>query len=485
MKANRENWYKQILDSISDFVFVKGRNSELVWANKSLREYYNLREEDLGELIDADHGDPDNVLQYVNDDMEVIRTGNVLNIESEEIISIKGEGHLFNTIKSPIRDENGEIQFLVGVSRALESDFHTTKIKSKQSYEEAKAFTAPLRSFSSNFPMPTLLLDVNSRIVVCNRHWQDEFGTYTESHNNFFQNCYKILEEVNDSIGQALASQKVIVKTINIKQGQSNKFFEIKCCPWFYKSGELGGTCLAANDVTRLMIANDELAQFAYRASHDLKAPLSTIKMYSQLLLSDIENDNKEEMLNGINTIIKRTDQLEKLVVDILNLARADLESTVNDNVNLNKIVDGIVESHKDEILQQNIEIQKKINFDTSISIAKIRITQILDNLISNSIKYLDPNKKIKFIRITLDLNNDQLAMTVTDNGIGIPTEYHNQVFQMFKRFHHEAAPGSGLGLSIIKKHVLSLNGQISFESSTEGTSFFIQIPVTKGVSNE
>lgn len=114
-----ETRYHQILDSIGDMVLVKGPESKIVWANQAFRDYYGMSEEELAGIIDAPFNIPDNTLQYIKDDTFVFETGQTLQIAEEPVTRHDGEVRLFSTVKTPIRNAEGEITMTVGVSRDM------------------------------------------------------------------------------------------------------------------------------------------------------------------------------------------------------------------------------------------------------------------------------------------------------------------------------------------------------------------------------
>ncbi|MBH8567010.1 PAS domain-containing sensor histidine kinase [Nostoc sp. CENA67] len=119
--ALRENekTYQQILDAITDMVLVKGAKSRIIWANKAFRDYYGMSDEQLRDIIDAPFNEPDNTLQYIKDDVYVFETGQTLEIPQEPSTRYDGEVRLFHTIKSAIRNEQGQVVMTVGVSRDI------------------------------------------------------------------------------------------------------------------------------------------------------------------------------------------------------------------------------------------------------------------------------------------------------------------------------------------------------------------------------
>jgi len=117
--ALRENEkiYQQILDAITDMVLVKGAKSRIIWANKAFRDYYGMTEEQLQDMIDVPFNEPDHTLQYIKDDAYVFETGKTLEILQDPVTRYDGEVRLFHTIKSAIRNEQGQVVMTVGVSR--------------------------------------------------------------------------------------------------------------------------------------------------------------------------------------------------------------------------------------------------------------------------------------------------------------------------------------------------------------------------------
>ncbi len=114
-----EQRYHQILDSIADMVLVKGPQSKILWANQAFRDYYGMSEEELQGIVDAPFANPDNTRPYIKDDSFVFETGQTLQIPDEPVTRHDGEVRLFSTVKTPIRNEDGQVTMTVGVSRDM------------------------------------------------------------------------------------------------------------------------------------------------------------------------------------------------------------------------------------------------------------------------------------------------------------------------------------------------------------------------------
>jgi signal transduction histidine kinase len=230
-------------------------------------------------------------------------------------------------------------------------------------------------------------------------------------------------------------------------------------------------------DRERLMNRNDELQQFAYRTSHDLKAPLISMKGLAEFIIEDAENGDLKEVVLNAEKITHLSDRLKTLLEDILELTKADYRNEPSVDILLNDVMDNVRLKFEVMAGKQNVEIKEFFAHNKPLNSQATLITQILDNLISNAIKYSDAKKDSSYVCIRTFSDANRFYIQVEDNGLGIPTVKQPEVFGMFKRFHQENTEGSGLGLYLVKKHIFRLQGQISFESSEKGTTFFISLP--------
>ena len=227
-----------------------------------------------------------------------------------------------------------------------------------------------------------------------------------------------------------------------------------------------------------LQKANEELTQFSYRTSHDLKAPLSSSKVLAQFVSLDIDQGNLSEAKENANKISKQMEKLENLVVDILSLAQADLDSTPPLAIDFDEMLTDITERLSWLRKENPCSLDINISLSKTIVSEKIRFSQVIENLISNALKYYDKNKTSPYVKVNIFNREDTIFIDIADNGIGIPDEYQNEVFTMFKRFHPNTSNGTGLGMTIAKKHIDYLGGTITFESSKQGTTFNIMVPI-------
>ncbi len=225
-----------------------------------------------------------------------------------------------------------------------------------------------------------------------------------------------------------------------------------------------------------LKVANEELAQFAYRASHDLKAPLITARGYADYIHEDIEDENYGEVKKNALKVSKHVKRLEDLVTDILTLAKADLREETQEEFNLYSVLADIKSELDVTYHDKKVAILINIPEDFMLLSCKMRLRQTLDNIISNGIKYHNPEREERFVKISAFHKDESTEIVIEDNGLGIPDEFHDQLFSMFKRFHPEVSFGSGLGMYTVKKSLDKMGAKITFSSSPAGTTLRIHL---------
>ena len=217
-------FYKHVLNAMRDMVLVKGPKSRLIWGNQSFLDYYGMTEADLRGIVDGPQSDPDDTLQYVRDDKRVFDTRQDLNVPSEPVTDSAGNVAYYHTIKSPIVERN-EVTHTVGVSRLIDDknipQHNLTEL-------DAKVFTAPLRSIIGSFPMATMLLDHDRRVIKCNERWTGLFGELSAGANHEFDTHYPALVELVDATETCLQRNAEIETVIPVTVRASSKYFDFK-----------------------------------------------------------------------------------------------------------------------------------------------------------------------------------------------------------------------------------------------------------------
>jgi PAS domain S-box-containing protein len=225
-----------------------------------------------------------------------------------------------------------------------------------------------------------------------------------------------------------------------------------------------------------LEASNRELDQFAYVASHDLKAPLRGIANLSQWIEEDIGAQNlSAETREHLSLLRGRVHRMEALIDGILQYSRAGRVREKPERVEVGKLVEEVV-----DLLAPPPSVRVEIAPDLPVLVAeKLPLQQVLQNLIGNAIKYT--RRPDAHVRVSAADAGEMIEFSVADNGPGIPAEYHERIFGLFQTLEaRDKVEATGIGLSIVQKTVDSRGGRIRIESEEgSGTTFHFTWPKT------
>lgn len=230
-------------------------------------------------------------------------------------------------------------------------------------------------------------------------------------------------------------------------------------------------------DVTDIRKVEIEKQDFFINASHELKTPLTSILGYSELLINMSAKDkNENKKTDFIKRINAEALRMKELVLNMLTLSRmeANWQETIDEKIDLKDIILNVFESNKIKSQKRNINIE--LDIESAIIIAnKEKITEVVNNLVDNAIKYTDDGGEVKII---LKNNKDKAIFTVKDNGCGIESKYLNRIFERFFRVKKEKylkVQGTGLGLTIVKNICAHYNADIYINSEeNKGTEISV-----------
>jgi signal transduction histidine kinase len=229
-----------------------------------------------------------------------------------------------------------------------------------------------------------------------------------------------------------------------------------------------------ADLLRELETVNQELKDFAYIASHDLKAPLRAIKTLSEWITQDYADKLDEEGKEQLRLLGTRVERMHNLIDGILQYSRVGRVKEKLAQVDLSALVPEIVDMVAPP---QNIEVTIEDNLPTII-VEETRIMQVFQNLLSNAVKYMD--KPEGLIRIGCAVEDGFYRFSVSDNGPGIEQRHFERIFKIFQTLSsRDEFESTGVGLTVVKKIVELYGGKIWLESKVgEGTTFFFTFPV-------
>lgn len=224
--------------------------------------------------------------------------------------------------------------------------------------------------------------------------------------------------------------------------------------------------------------SNRDLSQFAYIASHDLQEPLRMISNYTQLLQRRYAPQLNEEARTFMHFAADGARRMQELVTDLLTYAQIDQPAKPLREVDTGRAVNQALEALKVTIEEENAEIVV-----ASLPVVhgdEAQVTQVFQNLISNSLKYRSAEPLQIHIWAVPGSSSKEWRFFVKDNGAGFDMQFKPRLFNMFQRLESKQ-PGTGIGLALAKKIVQRHGGQIDIESRVGlGTTVFFTLPATK-----
>jgi two-component system phosphate regulon sensor histidine kinase PhoR len=266
------------------------------------------------------------------------------------------------------------------------------------------------------------------------------------------------------------------VHTLEFSVG--NRVLQANVAPVTNAGGIVNSAVAVFHDLTEIRRTERMRRDFVANVSHEFKTPLTSIRGFTETLLSGAKDDPK---IAGdfLNTIERNARHLEALVSDLLMLARLEAEVPVTkEQFELMSIIKDEVMSRKNAMADRKIQMTVDCP-ELRIQADRARLAAALSNLIDNAILYNRPGGQI---RISAEKQNGTLRLSVADTGNGIPSEELQRIFERFYRVDKSRtreSGGTGLGLSIVKHAIESQGGTVSVSSRIgSGSTFTILLPV-------
>jgi PAS domain S-box-containing protein len=223
-----------------------------------------------------------------------------------------------------------------------------------------------------------------------------------------------------------------------------------------------------------LQKANDELNDFSYSISHDLKAPLRAINGYSAILSEDYSEKLDQNATRALRVIKSNANRMDELINDLLELAKLGTKAITKQRFNMHALVTHIIQ---DKTAHKQISIELNDLGEATGDPSLIR--QVWENLISNAIKFSSKVANPK-VEIGCRIKTEELIFWIKDNGAGFDPSYSDKLFKVFSRLHGKNEfEGTGAGLAIAKKIIAAHNGRIWAHSEPKhGATFYFSLPV-------
>ncbi len=221
--------------------------------------------------------------------------------------------------------------------------------------------------------------------------------------------------------------------------------------------------------------AIQELEAFSYSVSHDLRAPLRSIRGFTELTLEEGGDRLTEEQRGYLDRVRRASTRLERLISDLLTYTRISKTKVELVPVNLDALVGDIVREHPEfQPPRATVRLQSPL---ATVLGNEAYLTQCITNLVGNAVKFV-PEGRTPEVRIWTERRTGWIRLFVADNGIGIAPDRVARAFEMFERLHTTGSyEGTGVGLAIVRRAVQRMNGHVGLESKVgEGTTFWIDL---------
>lgn len=470
--------YQKLVEISPDAIYIQSPEGEILFANPAGIRL--LGAADLHELVGL------SVMNFIHPDyVNVVenRIGAAKNLQGtiseQKAVTLKGE----------ILDiEVVSVSFSYHAKPAEQVIVRnvTEKIKARhalyQSREEFRTLTDNSTDIITRITTDLRFIYINKSITTLTGKPLDFYSGKTPKEAGFDDDLCKGIEYM---VQKTVATHKLSSLYFeNPKLTGAFRYAHAICVPEFDANNIVTSVLCTVQDVTELkeneqmlIQTSKDLDRFVYSASHELRAPLKSILGLTHLVLHDVGTNNYQDIPEYISRIERSVNRLDETVKDIIEYSRNNRMEVKRELISFEKIVSDVEENLSS--LANYSRIAFDIEFDTKRPFYSDsrRIRIIMNNIISNSIKYADLTKEKPNVALTIQTNKDGCTIFIRDNGIGIDAAHIDHIYDMFYRAT-SSNEGDGLGLYIVKETLHKLEGVIYTASVLkEGTEFNIQLP--------
>lgn len=424
-------------------------------------------------------------------DETVVREGRAR--QFEEVVTMEDGEHTLLSEKFPIRDENGKIYAVCGISTDItfrKADEEKLLQLSSRVQQQGRT----LETVLSASPGIVYMFDGQGRFLYANMPGATNFGVRPV---DIIGKTWKslnlpegVFEPFMVHITQVFKTGKNIKGQLSCANEEGGQEFAYTLIPIMDIRGRVVNVVAYLNDIStdrekdrmlkmqslELNRSNQELEQFAKIASNDLNEPLRQVQSYLKLLHETLGEGMPGDARKYLNYALDGADRMQALINDLLEYSRVGAGHDPFKQLKVNELV---ISAERD--LKRRVD-----NTNAIISAEKLpavwgmegQLRQLLVHLISNGLKY-NKNSKPE-IKVSAEQRNDKWVFEVRDNGIGIASKDCERIFQIFQRVHSRAEySGTGVGLAICRKIVSRHKGEIWVKSKPrKGSSFFFSLPI-------
>ncbi|HWQ92742.1 MAG TPA: PAS domain S-box protein [Clostridia bacterium] len=411
---------------------------------------------------------------------------------------IRKDGSLFwaDVVISPLHDQEGRLRGFAKVVRDV-----TDRRRAEQALAESER---KLRSILDGSPVIVFLKDLKGRNLFSNRGFQNVLNLPREdiagkTDGDLFADEYAQAFRKHDRqiavTGEPVQFEELMPHADGVHTYLSEKF------PLRDSSGDIYAICGVSTDITerkrvekelrrlkeelercveertaRLSETVEQLKAFSYTLSHDLRAPIRTIQSFTEIAREECVGKVDDSTLGLLDDVLAAGRRMDQLILDVLALTRVSRQDVRIEPLAVERIVREIV-AERPELRPPHATVTIERPLLPALGHG-VSLSQCLTNLLSNAVKFVPAGVHPR-VRIHSEMRGSRVRLWIEDNGIGIPREEQQRIFNIFQRLHttHEYE-GTGIGLAIVRKASERMGGQVGVESEPgKGSRFWIELP--------
>ena len=474
---NEKAFLDALMDNIPDSIYFKDRQCRLLRMNR--KEMEDLGVNDMSQIVgktDADLWGEKFGRKTFIDEQRLMKSGEPIIglVESRQLEG--GQTNWTWTTKVPLRDDNGQIVGLVGISRGIndlmKAQQEREKLLANLSDSEHK-FRTLFENLTEGVALHEMIYDqagkaVDYRILDINPSYEKYTGL-----------LHKKAKGLLGSVLYGIESPPYFEEFERVARTGEPSTFETYFLPLerHFRIGVIspkkGTFATVFEDITErkqkqkeLQDKNAELERFTYTVSHDLKSPLITIKGFAGALLHDVIAGRYQRLESDLKRIADAADKMGGLLGNLLELSRVGRIMNPPSDVNLIELTQEVVGLLAGTIAEHKVDVVIQSDLPMVYGDQR-RLAQVLQNLIENGVKFMgnQPNPRIE---IGTRKDREEQVIYVHDNGIGVDPQYHETVFGLFNKLD-TGTHGTGIGLALVRRIVEIHGGKVWVESQGKG----------------
>ncbi|ANB58332.1 sensory box protein [Anoxybacillus sp. B7M1] len=339
--------------------------------------------------------------------------------------------------------------------------------------------TDRLHTLIENVGSGLILIDSRGYINLVNRSYKEIFHIrpvdylhrlYTEAFSH-----QEIIELVNEIFMKETKVRKQLVLTIDIER----KHFEVYGAPIIGTNDEWKGIVLVFHDITELKKLEQMRKDFVANVSHELKTPITSIKGFAETLLDGAMKDERA-LEHFLSIILNESERLQSLVQELLDLSKIEQQGfqLQLEKVNMTQLLEELMVMFRGKAQEKEIDLRLHAAKQIYLTGDGDRLKQIFINLITNALTYTQKSGRVE---ASIEEQNDEVLVHISDTGIGIEEQEIPRIFERFYRVdkaRSRNSGGTGLGLAIVKHLVEAHHGYMTVKSKVgHGTTFTVHFP--------